>query len=137
MFHKAVELAPSDHQMWGNLADALRFDGRAGESRDAYRRALALAEAELAVNPSHAVNQAQAAYYAAQVGDRVRARRGIALASPDGSQDNYVHYYLALAELGLGERAAALSHVAHARELGYPEKLLRAAPELGDIRDSM
>ena len=93
-----------------------------------------LVEGELAVNPRHAVNQAQAAYYAIQLGEKDRARRGIDAALAEGEASNYVHYYVALAELGLGNKAQAVAHVRRARELGIPEKLLRAAPELGEIR---
>ena len=134
MFRKAIELAPADHRLWGNLADALRFDAQPAAATDAYRHALELAEGELAINPRHAVNQAQAAYYAIRLGDKQRARRGIDAALAEGEASNYVHYYVALAELGLGERDKAVAHARRARELGYPETLLQAAPELGEIR---
>ncbi len=134
MFRKATEIAPSDHRFWGNYADALRVDGRAADSLAAYRRAMELADAELAVNPRHSVNHAQTAYYATRLGDTNRARHSISQALPAGKDDAYVHYYLALAELGLGDRARALQHARRARELGYPEALLRAAPELGNLR---
>jgi class 3 adenylate cyclase/TolB-like protein/tetratricopeptide (TPR) repeat protein len=134
MFREATELAPSDHRFWGNYADALRFDGRDSEALLGYRHALDLADAELAINPKHAVNHAQAAYYATRLGDRNRARASIALALPAGDDDAYVHYYVALAELGLDDSASALRHAKRARDLGYPEALLRAAPELGDLR---
>jgi class 3 adenylate cyclase/TolB-like protein/tetratricopeptide (TPR) repeat protein len=134
MFRKSIELMPAHHRAWGNLADALRFDAQPGEASQAYRRALDLVEGELAVNPSHPVNQAQAAYYAIQLGDADRARRGIESALSEGDEITYVHYYVALTELGLGDKAKALAHVRRARELGYPEVLLKAAPELGDIR---
>jgi hypothetical protein len=52
----------------------------------------------------------------------------------EGEREIYAQYYVALAELGLGDASAALAHIKRARELGYPEKLLRAAPELGDLR---
>jgi hypothetical protein len=48
-----------------------------------------------------------------------------------------VHYYVALAELGMGDRSAAQAHARRARELGYPEVLMRAAPELSEIRPSL
>lgn len=134
MFRKSIELMPAHHRAWGNLADALRFDAQPGEARQAYRRALDLVEGELAVNPSDPVNQAQAAYYAIQLGDADRARRGIESALSEGDEITYVHYYVALTELGLGDKAKALAHVRRARDLGYPEVLLKAAPELGDIR---
>jgi len=134
MFRKSIERVPTDHRVWGNLADALRFDAQPDEARRTYRKALELVEGELAVNPSHAVNQAQAAYYAIQLGDADRARRGIESALHEGDEITYVHYYVALAELGLGDEVKALAHVRRARDLGYPEVLLKAAPELGDIR---
>jgi class 3 adenylate cyclase/TolB-like protein/Tfp pilus assembly protein PilF len=134
MFRKSIEIVPTDHRPWGNLADALRFDAQPEEARRAYRKAFELAEGELAVNPRHAINQAQAAYYAIQLGDAGRARQGIESALREGDDNTYVHYYVALTELGLGDTMKALAHVRRARELGYPEVLLKAAPELGEIR---
>ena len=134
MFRKATEFTPADHRLWGNLADAQLFDSQPEEARESYRRALELADGELAVNPKDSVNQAAAAYYATRLDNSKRARRGIEIALSEGSGDVYVQYYVALAELGLGDASAALFHARRARELGYPEKLMRAAPELGDLR---
>jgi len=137
MYRKAIAFAPADHRLWGNLADALLFDSRADEARQSYRRALELVDGELAVNPQHAVNQAQAAYYATRLGEEKRARQCIAIALSAGDNDFYVHYYVALAELGIGDASAALAHAKRARALGYPENLMRAAPELGEIRKKL
>jgi cytochrome c-type biogenesis protein CcmH/NrfG len=137
MYRKAIELAPADHRLWGNLGDALRFDSGGAAATEAYRRALEVAEQELVVNPRHAVNRAHAAYYASRVGDENRVRAFIAQALADGEDNYYVHYYVALAELGLGNESAALIHARRARQLGYPEALLQAAPELGDIRNRL
>jgi adenylate cyclase len=134
MFRKAIELAPSDHRLWGNLADALLYDSQAAEAMKTYRRALELAEGELEINPRHAVNQAQAAYYASRLGNGDRARRSIAVALAEGDASYYVHYYVGLAELGLGNKDRAVTHIRRARQLGFPESLFRVAPELGDIR---
>jgi tetratricopeptide (TPR) repeat protein len=134
MYRRAIEFAPADHRLWGNLADALLFDSRVDEATKTYGRALELVDGELAVNPRHAVNQAQAAYYATRLGEEKRARRCIAIALSEGDDNIYVHYYVALAELGLGNASTALAHARRARDLGYPENLIRAAPELGEIR---
>jgi TolB-like protein/Tfp pilus assembly protein PilF len=137
LFAKATDLAPSDHRLWGNLADALLFDGRAAEAREAYATAMERVEGELAINPRHAVNQAQAAYYATRLGDGDRARQCMEAALAEGDNINEVHYYVALAELGLGNQADAVSHVRRARELGYPEVFLRSAPELEAVRNNI
>ena len=137
MFRKATELAPGDHRLWGNLADALLFDGRPDDARQAYASAMRLVEGELAINPKHAVNQAQAAYYSTRLSDGDRARQHMEAALAEGGNTNEVHYYVALAELGLGNQADAVSHVKRARELGYPEVFLRSAPELEAVRKNI
>jgi adenylate cyclase len=137
MFRKAIAFTPSDQRLWGNLADAQLFDSQADEARKSYQKALDLVDGELAVNPRHAVNQAQAAYYATRLDDPKRARRNIQIALSEGAGDVYVEYYVALAELGLGDMSAAVAHARRARELGYPEILMRAAPELGEIRNQL
>jgi adenylate cyclase len=137
MFRKATELAPGDHRLWGNLADALLFDGRPDDARQAYASAMRLVEGELAINPKHAVNQAQAAYYSTRLSDGDRARQHMEAALAEGGNTNEVHYYVALAELGLGNRAGAVSHAQRARELGYPEVFLKSAPELEAIRKNI
>jgi adenylate cyclase len=130
MFRKAIEHSPADNRLWGNLADALYFDGKREEATGAYRRALELVDGELAINPKHAINQALAAYYSVRLGQNERAVRSIQSALVDGDNSNDVHYYVAQAELGLGDRDSALAHARRARELGYPENVLRATPGL-------
>ena len=133
-YRKAAELTPDDHRPWGNLADAQLYGGRAADATQAYRHALELVQSELSVNPQHAVNQAQAAYYASRLGENEIARRHLTAALSGGNDDYYVHYYAALTELGFGDTRAAIAHVNRSRQLGYPEILLKNAPELGDIR---
>jgi hypothetical protein len=123
--------------LWGNLADALLFDERPAEARAAYATAMQRVEGELSINPRHAVNQAQAAYYASRLGDGGRARQCMEAALAEGDNTNEVHYYVALAELGLGNRTGAVSHAQRARELGYPDVFLKSAPELEEIRKNI
>jgi adenylate cyclase len=137
MFRKATELAPANHRPWGNLADALLFSGREAEAGEAYARAFELVAGELDVNPKKAINQAQAAYYSSRLRNAERARQAIRDALADGDNDNEVHYYVGLAQLGLGDETSAIRHVRRARELGYPEVFLKSAPELGEIRNKI
>ena len=46
----------------------------------------------------------------------------------------YVHYYAALAFLGLGETDIAISEVTQSAAVGYPRYLVRAAPEFEALR---
>ncbi len=134
MFRKATAVAPSDHRPWGNLADALLFGGHPADAERAYARALDLAEGELAVNPRLAINQAQTAYYSTRLRRGDRARQCIEIALAEGDNDSEVHYYVGLAELGLGRVERAAFHMRRARALGYPGIFLKSAPELDEIR---
>jgi serine/threonine-protein kinase len=64
--------APSALQ-YSDLGDALRQLGQAGKSRSAYRRALSLAESEVAGNPRAAFSRALLGWIAARTGDPRRA----------------------------------------------------------------
>ena len=135
MFRKAIELAPSRPPDLGQSrrCPAVRCAGRRKPARPTARHS----------------NWPTANWPSTRSTPSTRRRRRIMRSSsamrtapgaasrwryPKGDGSNYVHYYVALAELGLGDKAQALAHVKRARELGYPEVLLKAAPELGDIR---
>ena len=139
MFRKATELAPSDHRLWGNLADALLFGGRRGRSRRGLRRAPSSSRrAELAVNPRHADQPGAGGVlfhpapergpgptvHRERPGRRGQRQRSALLRGTGPSS-------------GLGDEAGAIRHVRRARELGYPEVFLKSAPELGDIRNKI
>ena len=137
MLRKAIELTPADHRLWGNLADAQLFARQPEQALQSYRRAVQLVDGELAMNPKHPLNQAQAAYYATRLGEKNRARQAIEIALSEGEENVHVQYYVALAKLGLGEKATALAHAKRARELGYAESLMQSAPELREIREML
>jgi len=137
MLRKAIELTPADHRLWGNLADAQLFAKQPEQALQSYRRAIELVDGELAMNPKHPINQAQAAYYATRLGEKNRARQAIEIALSEGEENVYVQYYVALAKLGLGEKSTALAHAKRARELGYAESLMESAPELREIREML
>jgi len=137
LFRKAVDLMPTDHRLWGNLADAIYFESNSQAAEPAYRKALELVDAELAINPRHAVNQALGAYYSSRLGDTKRAQERIAIALAEGESDNTVTYYAAVVELGRGDRTQAISLARRARELGYPDVFMRTDPSLSEIRSAI
>jgi Flp pilus assembly protein TadD len=135
MYQRATELAPQDHRVWGNLADALwQIDSRRAEARSDYRHAIELAHKGLEVNPKDGLSWMQLAYYSARAGDSTDidaySKRALQLAADDPN----VRYYAALTALERGDPAAAVDSLSHAMELGYPAKLIRAAPDFASLR---
>jgi TolB-like protein/tetratricopeptide (TPR) repeat protein/DNA-binding winged helix-turn-helix (wHTH) protein len=135
LFARATELAGEDHRVWGNLADALWQSERGREqARSDYRRAIALAQRSLTVNPRDAVTLIQLAYYCARVGDAECAQRNAGRALALGADDVFVHYYAALIALERRDSAAALDSLGRALALGFPPQLVRAAPDFISLR---
>jgi TolB-like protein/DNA-binding winged helix-turn-helix (wHTH) protein/Tfp pilus assembly protein PilF len=130
MFSRATEIAGEDHRVWGNLADALwQTDAGRVQAQSDYRRAMALAQRSLEVNPKDAVTWIQLAYYSARVGDTDHVQRYASRALALGSDDMFVHYYAALIALEQRDSATALASLSRALGLGYPTQLVRAAPD--------
>lgn len=138
MFSRATEIAGEDHRVWGNLADALwQTDAGRAQAQSDYRRAIALAQRSLEVNPKDAVTWIQLAYYSARAGDTDRAERYASRALALGSDDVFVHYYAALIALERRDSAAALDSLSRAVGLGYPAQLVRAAPDFASLRSNV
>jgi TolB-like protein/Flp pilus assembly protein TadD/DNA-binding winged helix-turn-helix (wHTH) protein len=130
-YEKAQAIASLDHQLMGNLADALwMIPQRHGDASMAYRRAAELAEEALKVNPTDATTWSQLAYYWGRAGDPVRSSRAQVRAEALGQDQMYVHYYTALVEADRDDPVAAIAAIERARLLGYPQKLLEADPVL-------
>jgi tetratricopeptide (TPR) repeat protein len=121
--------------VWGNLADALwQIEGSRPDARIDYRRAIELARKSLEVNARDAVSWSQLAYYSARAHDSTDIGRYTSRALQLNADDPDVRYYAALTALELGDKAAALQSLSRAVELGYPPRLVRAAPDFASLR---
>jgi serine/threonine-protein kinase len=134
-FEKAAELRPNDYLYWGNLADAYYFaPGERPKADVAYRRALALAEEELRVNPRDAFALVSLAHYRAKTGQagpaREAAERALALA-PD---DMNVVFFAAIVHESLGRSERALELLRRAQQQGYSALEIANHPELAALR---
>jgi TolB-like protein/tetratricopeptide (TPR) repeat protein/DNA-binding winged helix-turn-helix (wHTH) protein len=134
MSRKATEMAPQDHRVWGNLADALyQIPGRQTEATQQYRHAIELAERRLNVNPSDGATWSQLAFYYARLGESSRSAPCLSRALALGADDVFVQYYAALTELEEHNIDAALAQLHRAINLGYPTQMVRAAPEFAGV----
>ncbi len=127
--------APSEYQLWANLADTLNWiPGREAQARAAYQKARELLTPRLARAPNDVLLVSRMGLYAARLGDRAAAAdllpRAIALA-PNSAD---VQFRAALAHELLGQRDAAVVAINNARRLGYPVKFIEAEPDLVALR---
>ena len=135
LYERATALQPENFLFWLNLGDALRWSGDGGErSERAYRRAIALLEADLAVTPRDADRLTSLALALARTG-RHGAARGHAEAAleidPEGAD---TLHHVALVRLAAGEVDAALGLLARAVAHGYPAAEMERDPDLAKLK---
>lgn len=126
--------SPNDYLKWANLADSLSWiPGRTEDARNAYQRAMRLLAPLLNRNPANAAYLSRMGLYAARIKDAA-ALTWIdrSLRQEPNSPD--VRFRAAIANELTGQREQALAHLARARQLGYPLKLLEAEPDLIALR---
>jgi tetratricopeptide (TPR) repeat protein len=134
-YARATALTAQDQSLWGNLADALwQIPGRRNEARGYYRRAIALAERQLASSPQDSLLVAQLGYYYGRVSDPEQSLRYLERAAA-AQDDPHVAYYLAVAAADRDDPASR-EWVAEAQRRGYPQALLRADPSLAGVIDN-
>jgi TolB-like protein/Flp pilus assembly protein TadD len=125
MYQRAIELSPDDFESWGLLGGACRFaDGHSEQARQAYNKAIELAEEVLRVNPSDANVTVQLAHYYANIGESELATEFLARALELAPRDMYVSYDAAVTNVSLGETEKALAAIEQAVELGYPVEMV-------------
>jgi len=94
-----------------NLGDAYMKLGRSREAREAYRRAVAQAEAEVSVSPADARAMARLAVYQSKAGNDAAGMRSIRTALTLAPKDNYVLHREAIVHALAGRSEQALSAI--------------------------
>jgi tetratricopeptide (TPR) repeat protein/predicted Ser/Thr protein kinase len=134
LFEKATEMDPEGSLYWGNLGDAYRkvpeLKARAPE---AYRRAVKLIEAQLAVNPNDAGLRSQLAKYYAALGDQTRALAEISRARRLAPNSPGILHRAASIYLDLGRRDQAISALDLALQAGYSLAEVRQNPGFAEL----
>ena len=134
LYRRGAELAPEDHRVWGNLADALwQMQTSRPEAAKEYRHAATLAERRVSVNPKDATTWMQLAYYYARLGEPSHTAPCRARALALAADDVFVQYYAALISLEEHNVGVALDALHRAIDLGYPIEMVRAAPEFSNL----
>ena len=132
----AVNLAPMDYRLWGNLADAYYYvDALKPASNISYRRAIELAEQRLAINASDFDTVSDVAYYYARIGEFDIAMEMNARSLSAAPDNMYVQYNSALINAAAGRPSEAIEAAERAVHLNYQPELLAIDPGLKPLSD--
>ena len=135
LFEQASALAPREHVLLGNLADALRYvPGRSTEAKSVYERAIRLADEFLQVNPNDSRVRASLARYCA-FGDNIgRALEEIAQARSLAPTHLPIMVNAALIFERAGQREQAIASLALALGQGYARSDIDESPDFKELR---
>ncbi|MFO7694896.1 MAG: tetratricopeptide repeat protein [Vicinamibacterales bacterium] len=134
-YERAIGLSERDYRFWRHLGAAYQWaPGRKFRSLEAYRKAMALAEEELAIDPNDGRVIIDIADCAAMLGDKPRALALTAEALKLSPEDSEVQYTAADVYETLGDRASALRWLGAALRAGYPRTLLETSPSFANLR---
>jgi tetratricopeptide (TPR) repeat protein len=132
----AANFAPNDYIVWGNLADAYYFGDKFKQVAGVtYKRALALVEQQLSVNPEDAEAMSSIAYFNSRLGNRDIALEYDARAREKAPDAMYVYYNSALVHAQFDRTDSALDALERAVALDYQRELLPLDPAFENLRE--
>ncbi|MGE5048435.1 MAG: protein kinase domain-containing protein [Deltaproteobacteria bacterium] len=135
LYRKAALLTPGDDRLWGALGDALRWmNAPASEIENAYRRALAAADAQLALDRENPQLRSRRALYLAGLGQMQNAVREVEEAERRAPRDGSVRFRAGILREEAGDREGALNELRAAFAAGYSMAEMQAAPPLRALR---
>ncbi len=135
-YAKAVNLAPNDYRLWGNLADAYYFmDGKSQVSDVAYKRAVEFGEKQLEIDARNTSAMSDVALFYSRLGQHDKALEMDAESRRQAPDDMYVYYNSALIYAQFEQTDEALTMLERAVELEYQKELLPLDPAFEALRD--
>jgi tetratricopeptide (TPR) repeat protein/tRNA A-37 threonylcarbamoyl transferase component Bud32 len=134
-YEEAAKLDEREWLLWGNLGDACYMaPGKRASASGAYRKAVALAEDRLRINPRDAAALGYLAYYYAMLDERAKARARAEQAVAAAPTDPELLFNVALAHNQLGEVDQALAWLEKSLAAGYSRSTIRDTPLIDNLR---
>ncbi|MBZ5723205.1 MAG: protein kinase [Acidobacteriia bacterium] len=134
-YEQALKFNERQRSVWGNLGDAYYWQpGRRADSVAAYRRAVALAEEQLRVNPRDATLLSYLAFYHAMLREEQKASANLNRALVLAPSNPQVLLNAALVANQLGNEAAAITWLQKALASGVPTDLIRNTVNFDNLR---
>jgi serine/threonine-protein kinase len=135
-YRQAIKSSERDPDLWGNLADALHYDGQRAKATDAYRTQLELLNQQLQVNPQDAERQGDVASCYAMLGDRENAIVHLSRSLELGHSNKELLFNAAVVYNDLGETGVALEWLQKALAAGYSAAIVRDSPSFDNLRSA-
>ena len=135
-FKEALKLDDSNYQNWGSLGDAYYYGGDQASAMESYRKAIALAEQQLKVNPRDASVLGDLASYYSMLGDRKQALEYLDRSLQLGQGDKDLLLNAAVVYNQLRETGAALEWLSKALAAGYSRSDVSTAPNFDNLHDN-
>jgi tetratricopeptide (TPR) repeat protein len=134
-FDRAVELNANSYLRWGNLADAVRMTAPGSEKmHQSYRRAIQLAEQELAKRPADPSVRSSLALYLARDGQPERALVELDRVLSQTKLPPQVLFNATLVAELANQRARSMKLLAQALGAGFGLREISAEPDLVKLR---
>jgi serine/threonine-protein kinase len=135
-YQEAVQAAPGEYIVWGNLGDAFFWTaGKRQEAAASYRRAIALAGHALRVNSRDAAALSSVSLYHAMLGDRREALDYLQRALRIEPKRPDLLLNGAIANQQLGDEEQALNYLEKSVAAGLPPDSLRDLPNFDSLRE--
>ncbi len=131
----AIDLKPNDYLARSNLGDALWIAGREDEARLEFKKAEALVESALQINPNDPFSMMDLAWIRAMLDKHDSARDLMDRARGMAPDDPYTYYYDGMIFLRAGDKEAALDALEIAADKGYSRLMLGTEPHLEKLKN--
>jgi serine/threonine-protein kinase len=135
-FKEALKLDDSNYQNWGSLGDAYYYGGDRTAALDAYRKAIALAEAQLKVNERDAGVLGDLASYYSMLGDQKQALSYLDRSLQLGQGDKDLLFNAAVVYNQLRETGPALEWLSKALAAGYSRSVIATGAPFDNLHDN-
>jgi serine/threonine-protein kinase len=135
-YEQGLKMDEKNWRLWGNLGDARYWIPRQrAQASNAYRRAIALAEEQLKVNPRDSELLGLMASYMAMLGEKKEAVAKVDLALSIAPKDPDLQYRAALVHNHFGEVQLTLKWLNSALAAGFSPMTVRDAPDFDALRN--
>jgi len=134
MHRRSIDLNPDSYLAWGNLAIAFDWSKEKSKARDAYLKAIELAEKVREEKPKDATLISQLGFYYAHIGMAEQSIPLLRQAAALSPKDPTILNRLAQGYEVLHRRDEALRFIGKALALDFPREMVENNPELAGLR---